>query len=421
MKNRRFPRLSLRGCRQRYLAADAAIHINTSRRWIASLSLAMTVLLFCALPTYAQESAPGSACTAGEDGRFRLSGGAELAGVGHLITCNGTNWIKVFSFDTTGVIQPQFTNTGSCGDGDTLTYNSATGGMTCNTACSDNTPDSFNFTDNASASQSTLTTSNILQITGITCQVNVTISGEGSPQYRTCSDSGCSTVIQDWTDTSTGINNNEYVQMRLTTSAAGGDTFTANLTVGNTIDDWNVTPTGTCVGSPAPGTVCADGTIYAGQSPDGNVAMYTSRCDEGMSWSGAACTGSRVSLPWNNGNGSDYVSTGTGNSITGQANTSTLDGLDSDSGTAGTQLHQAAQRCADLNLNGHTDWYLPAQQELNVLYLNNGVIGNFNTGGSFYWSSTEFTTLSANRQRISDGGRFNFNKLNTLLVRCVRR
>jgi len=385
------------------------------------LLLAMTMLVFSALPVHAQEPSPGDACTAGEDGRFRLSGGAELAGIGHLITCNGSNWVKVFSFDTTGVIQPQFTNTGSCGDGDTLTYNAATGGMTCNTACSDNTPDSFNFTDNASASASTLTASNILQITGITCQVNVTISGEGAPQYRTCSDSGCSSVIQDWTDTSTGINNNEYVQMRLTTSAAGGDTFTANLTVGNTIDDWNVTPTGTCAGSPAPGTVCADGTIYAGQSPDGNVAMYTSRCDEGESWSGAACTGSRVSLPWNNGNGSNYVSTGTGNSITGQANTATLDGLDSDSGTAGTQLHQAAQRCADLNLNGHTDWYLPAQQELNVLYLNNGVIGNFNTSGSFYWSSTEGNTFLARRQRFSGGNQNLDGKNSTNLVRCVRR
>lgn len=380
--------------------------------------------ILCFAPALAQEAVPGNSCTAGEVGRYSLTGGPELSGVGHLITCDGANWVKVFSFDTTGVIQPQFTNTGSCGDGDALVYNAATGGMTCNTACSDNTPNAFNFTDNAAASASTLTTSNILQITDITCQVNVTISGEGSPQYRTCSDSGCSTVIQDWTSASTGINNNEYVQMRLTTSAAGGNKFTANLTVGNTIDAWSVTPTGDCTpASPAPGTVCADGTVFAGMSPDGNVKMYTTRCDEGESWSGAACTGARVSLPWNNGNGSGYVDTPTNNTIAGQANTAALDGLDSDSVTSGTQLHQAAQRCADLSLNGNTDWYLPAEQELNVIYINIGAIGNFNNdSGIHYWSSTETNSDRARRQRFSDGNWDTVNKSSMLNhVRCVRR
>ena len=189
------------------------------------LLLAFAILAFLSTASYAQEISPGDTCTATENGRYSLTGGPELSGAGHLVTCNGSSWIKVFSFKATGVMQPQFTNTGSCGDGDTLTYNAATGGITCtsNAACGDNTPNLFNFTDNAGASQSTLTTSNILQISGISCHVSVTISGEGSPQYRTCSDSGCATVIQDWTSSASGINNNQYVQMRLTTSAAGGE------------------------------------------------------------------------------------------------------------------------------------------------------------------------------------------------------
>lgn len=398
--------------------------------------LALSFLAFISAPAFAQDAAPGDSCT-GLNNTYVLSGGPENSGTGHLLSCNGTNWVKVFSFDTTGVIQPQFTNTGSCGDGDTLVYNAATGGMTCNTACSDNTPNSFNFTDNAAASASTSTTSNILQITGINCQVNATISGEGSPELRTCSNgtsvANCDgSLIQDWTSNATAVNENDYIQIRLTSSAAGGDTFTANLTVGGAVDAWNVTPTGNCTDpSPAPGTVCADGTVFAGFTPDGGgtIKMYTTRCDEMVDgldgWTGSACRTSRVALPWNNGNNGDWVDTPTNNSVTGQANTAALDGLDSDddaTGTAGFQPHQAAQRCADLDRNGHTDWYLPAEQELDVLYQHNGAIGNFNTGGSYYWSSTEVSTSLARRQRFSDGFQnFNASKITTLLVRCVRR
>jgi hypothetical protein len=181
-------------------------------------------------------------------------------------------------------------------------------------------------------------------------------------------------------------------------------------------------PNCTCsLPNPPIGSVCADGTIYAGQSPDGNVKMYTTRCDGGQSWDGATCTGSRADLTWNGGNTSNYVTTGTGNTVTGEANTGTLDGLDSDSVTGGNQAHQAAQFCADLNMLGHMDWYLPAQQELNVLYSNNGAIGNFDVSGTSYWSSTEVNNTSARRQRFQTGGIFIRPKQDTRFLRCVRR
>ena len=47
----------------------------------------------------------------------------------------------------------------------------------------------------------------------------------------------------------------------------------------------------------------------------------------------------------------------------------------------------AAKICDTLTLNGFTDWYLPAIDELDSMYVHSDIIGGFNTG--WYWSSTE--------------------------------
>lgn len=289
-------------------------------------------------------------------------------------------------------------------------------------ACGDASPAAFNFTDLTNQSTSTQVTSNILQITGLSCTVNVAVSGEGSPQYRTCSDSGCSTVLIDWTSSTGTIDNNDYIQLRLTTSATGGDTYSATLSVGTGADVWDASTTGDCTGSPVAGTVCSDGTVYAGMSPDGNVKMYVTRCDVGMTWNGSTCTGTRSSLPWNAGNTSGYVTTSQTSSVTGESNTGTLASTDADSATGGTQDHVAGKTCNDLSQDGHTDWYLPAKAELNVIYGNKTAIGHFNTGGTYYWSSSEYITAnSAWRQRFSDGSQGSNGKHFTSAVRCARR
>jgi hypothetical protein len=38
---------------------------------------------------------------------------------------------------------------------------------------------------------------------------------------------------------------------------------------------------------------------------------------------------------------------------------------------------------------GYTDWYLPSKDELNILYLNKNLVGNFTDWLQWYWSSTE--------------------------------
>ncbi len=164
--------------------------------------------------------------------------------------------------------------------------------------------------------------------------------------------------------------------------------------------------------SPAVGTVCSDGSVFAGYSVDGNYPMYTTPNDGGL-------------YPWNNGNSSGQTATSQLNGVTGNANTTASVALDSDSITGGTQPHQAAQYCYDLVAHGKSDWYLPANSELDVLYTNRSAIGNFNLTGTdlvgYYWSSTEQSTNEAYIYRFSDGYTGQWNKYWGNNVRCVRK
>lgn len=51
----------------------------------------------------------------------------------------------------------------------------------------------------------------------------------------------------------------------------------------------------------------------------------------------------------------------------------------------------AARICAELELDGYSDWYLPSRDELNKLYINREAIGRL-VGGAAYWSSSEAHT-----------------------------
>lgn len=85
----------------------------------------------------------------------------------------------------------------------------------------------------------------------------------------------------------------------------------------------------------------------------------------------------------------------------------------------------AINLCETLSLHGHDDWYLPAQDELNVLYINRSAINasasqNFTTGN--YWSSSESTNNVALRQQFNTGVQLGSQKDNSSHnVRCVRR
>jgi len=96
--------------------------------------------------------------------------------------------------------------------------------------------------------------------------------------------------------------------------------------------------------------------------------------------------------------------------------------------------YPAEQYCESLNSGtgyaGHTDWYLPAKMEFNLLYQNKVAINQIQSSGGFYtintttyyyWSSTEYNTTNAwlfpsNGYMITS-----LKTYNTYYVRCVRR
>jgi hypothetical protein len=87
--------------------------------------------------------------------------------------------------------------------------------------------------------------------------------------------------------------------------------------------------------------------------------------------------------------------------------------------------YPAAEYCSNLVFGGYSDWYLPARDELTLLYTNRVAIGGFNTSGVWnagnYWSSQE-TYASGVRTIEFQGGWScgDCGKSPLYSVRCVR-
>jgi hypothetical protein len=139
--------------------------------------------------------------------------------------------------------------------------------------------------------------------------------------------------------------------------------------------------------------------------------------------------------------------------------TSVIDGP-TNSSNMNNASHPAAQFCEGLSIGGFSDWYMPAQNELEVCYFNlkpttasnvtsagtntnavpsrgsNYTAGtpaqtaatDFQTGnteafvpGQSYWSSTEYSETLAWIQNFTNGNQADFTKNNNGYVRAVRR
>jgi len=82
----------------------------------------------------------------------------------------------------------------------------------------------------------------------------------------------------------------------------------------------------------------------------------------------------------------------------------------------------AAKYCDDLSLSGYDDWFLPSQDELDLLYwqLANQEMGEFKTLGFGYWSSSEYDKTQAWGQGFTSGVQGKIEKTELFLVRAIR-
>lgn len=148
-------------------------------------------------------------------------------------------------------------------------------------------------------------------------------------------------------------------------------------------------------------------------------------------------TGESASLTWKSAN---TTTAGTTSTWDGASNTAAMI-------AAGASAHPAAQFCKNLTIGGFTDWFLPAKDQLELLYRNlkpdttanttsyganpnsNPVGSNytagspaqtavaaFKTGGAeaftpdnYYWTSTEYSSYTAWVQIFSSGNQYYFN------------
>lgn len=83
----------------------------------------------------------------------------------------------------------------------------------------------------------------------------------------------------------------------------------------------------------------------------------------------------------------------------------------------------AAQKCADLDGYGYSDWYLPSKEELDAIYQNRHLIRNLEGPDvySYYWSSTEYDQGSVFAQNFHDGVSSLMTKNSSINCRCIRR
>ena len=85
----------------------------------------------------------------------------------------------------------------------------------------------------------------------------------------------------------------------------------------------------------------------------------------------------------------------------------------------GASASHAAGVCDQSTDGGYSDWFLPAQDQLNTLYANQAAIGGF--AAVFYWSSTEDSISNAWVKSFGTGTALSGLKDQLLRVRCVRQ
>ncbi|GAB5390176.1 MAG: hypothetical protein Alpg2KO_31440 [Alphaproteobacteria bacterium] len=97
-------------------------------------------------------------------------------------------------------------------------------------------PDAFDFADQSGVNPSTVITSNMVTITGIDGPADVSVSGDGSPEFSVNGDT--------FSNTPRTIDAGQTLQMRMTSSGSLSGAVTAQITVGDLNDGMTVTTAG---------------------------------------------------------------------------------------------------------------------------------------------------------------------------------
>jgi hypothetical protein len=111
----------------------------------------------------------------------------------------------------------------------------------------------------------------------------------------------------------------------------------------------------------------------------------------------AAIDDQSSTAPWWNGSFiSSFITTGATSITDGSANTDAIIQVQGNNGS------YAAKVCRDYSGGGFNDWFLPSKDQLNILYGQKTLVGNFST--DIYWSSTESEDGFTWVQYFIDGG-----------------
>ena len=131
---------------------------------------------------------------------------------------------------------------------------------------------------------------------------------------------------------------------------------------------------------------------------------------------------------WAQPSGPDYRNTTVNNATSPETATATAIGwgyrntraiiLQGNTDTATSAAALADSHTVTVSGVVYDDWYLPSQDELDLLYLERTRVGGFVLNG--YWSSTENSTNVAWGKRFQDGGQYSDSKGNVYYVRPVR-
>ena len=144
-----------------------------------------------------------------------------------------------------------------------------------------------------------------------------------------------------------------------------------------------------------------------GETYQGGIVFYLDGSGGGL----IAAPTDQTDSPW--GCSGFFISGADGTAIgTGAQNT-----IDIESGCSETAI--AAKICADLTLGGYTDWFLPSQDELNLMYTKKDEIGNFAPNG-IYRSSTEHSSTQAKIHSFSNNSAGPGSKTTPYQVRAIR-